>query len=173
MSTSLDELERLVGLLIAEQKRHADLFARQRAAMISLNADETARIVAEQEQARTRLSAIENRRKALSLQIARELRVALPPETLPTLSQLAGAIPDLKRRQRLLSMRDELRGLVEQVSSASHVAGRLAGTMLGHLNSAIRLLSAAMNDAGTYTRNGAPRISTAGPARMGVVEAVG
>lgn len=173
MSATLDELERLLNLLINEQKRQAELLTQQKTAMSSLNADETVRIANEQEQARTRLAAIETRRKALSLQAVRELRINLPPNTAPTLAQIAAAVPDVTRRNRLLAARQELRKLAEQVSAASHVTGRLAGAMLGHLNTAMRLLAGAMRDAGTYTRSGTTRFGSGTPARIGVVEAVG
>jgi hypothetical protein len=105
----------------------------------------------------------------MGLQLARELRLAVPAGQEPTLSQLATAIGDSPARQRLLGRRDELRAVVGDVATASQVTGRIAGAMLGHLNSALRLLAAAMRDAGTYNRKGSPRCSGG----LGAIELIG
>jgi hypothetical protein len=45
----------------------------------------------------------------------------------------------------------------------------LAGAVLGHLNTVVRLIAGAVEQAGVYTKQGVPQVS----ARIGVIEAVG
>jgi hypothetical protein len=168
MSATLDELERLLAITAAEQRKLIALLLKQRDAMRQLRADEIERLVAEQEQSRMRLAGVEPRRRATVLAAARELK--LPPSAEPpSLAQLAEACPDPLRRARLTVARSELRELSGQLAQAGHVVGRLSGAVLGHLNVAMRILKSAMRDAGTYTRNGAPgRLG-----RLGAMEVVG
>jgi hypothetical protein len=165
----LDELERLLALLITEQRKLHTLLCRQRDAMKVLRSDVMEEVMREQESVRGRLAAIETRRKVVALQAARELRIALQPNQEPTLTQLITAAPDPARKARLTALRDQLRTTLHEVAAASHIAGRLAGAVLGHLNTAMRVLQSAMRDAGTYTRTGTPKM---GP-RLGAVEVVG
>ena len=58
---------------------------------------------------------------------------------------------------------------MQQISNRVTVAGRLAGALLGHLNTAVRLIAGAVEQAGLYTRDGSPKVS----GRIGVMEAVG
>jgi hypothetical protein len=69
----------------------------------------------------------------------------------------------------LLKLREELRSLIGQVATKNHIVGKLAAAVLGHLNTAIRLVAGVVEHAGLYTRNGVPRMA----ARIGVMEAVG
>lgn len=156
-ASTADELDKALGQLATEQRRLLQLLHRQRDAMKVLDAPAIEQVVREQEASRTRLSSIDSRRKALSLALARELKLPLQPGQEPTLRALASSITDSSARKRLTDRRDELRALAEELAAASHVAGRIAGAVLGHVNSALRLLASAMSDAGTYTRNGAPR----------------
>lgn len=167
MSATLDELERLLGLVVTEQRNLHGLLVRHRAAMAALRTVEIDEIARSQEQVRVRLAAIESRRRLLTAQAARELALPASPE--PTLTQLAERMTDRARRQRFTALRDELRAVAQEVAAASHVAGRVAGAVLGHLNTAMRLLQGAMRDSGTYTRSGAPRMG----GRLGAVNAVG
>lgn len=169
MSATLDELERLLGLLVSEQRKLRASLDRQRAAMQSLDARSIEQIVSEQEGIRTRVVAIETRRRAISLQAARELRLQLAPNTDPSLTQLMSVVTDPLRRGRLQVLRDELRQVLQELAASSHVAGRLAGAVLGHLNTAMRVLQSAMRDAGTYSKTGAPKMG----GRLGALEAVG
>jgi hypothetical protein len=69
----------------------------------------------------------------------------------------------------LLGLRDELRSVIEQIQRRTHVAGRLAAAVLGHLNTVVRVLAGAVEQAGVYTKHGTPHVAT----RIGVMEAVG
>ena len=84
-----------------------------------------------------------------------------------TLAQIAAAHP--QAGPKLLGQRDELKKLIKQISDRTHVAGRLASAVLGHLNTAMRLFAGAVGQSGTYTKHGTPKVA----ARIGVMEAVG
>jgi hypothetical protein len=83
-----------------------------------------------------------------------------------TLAQIAAGAG--QNGPKLLALRDELKSLVKQAADRSHVAGRLASAVLGHLNTAMRLFAGAVGQTGVYTKHGVPRVST----RIGVMEAV-
>jgi hypothetical protein len=110
-----------------------------------------------------RIAALDGKRKTLVNQLA--AMVKLPANT--TLKRLAEAIP--QHKQALLSLRDQLKAKVTEVATRSTVAGRVAGALLGHLNTVVRLLAGAVEQAGIYTKQGTPQVST----RIGVIEAVG
>jgi hypothetical protein len=69
----------------------------------------------------------------------------------------------------LLGKRDVLRTLAGDVALRANVANKLAGAVLGHLNTAVRAIAGAVKNAGVYTKSGAPRVT----GRIGVIEAVG
>lgn len=164
---AFDELERLLGLLVTEQRKLHALLVQQRQAMTKLDHRGIERLVSEQEQVRSRIASAETRRRSVTVQVARDLRMNVQGE--PSISQLMAATPEPLRRARLQVVRDELRQTLQLLAEESHVTGRLAGAVLGHLNTALRVLQSAMRDAGTYTRSGAPRMG----GRLGAVEAVG
>jgi hypothetical protein len=84
-----------------------------------------------------------------------------------TLSQIGQLHPE--KNASLQQLRDELKRTIRQVQSRSHVAGRVAGAVLGHLNTVVRLLAGTVERAGVYTKSGVPQVS----ARIGIMEAVG
>jgi hypothetical protein len=163
MSRQVAELETVLVQLIAEHEKLLRSLESHQAAMKKLDMkamDETGRL---QEVTRLRITGLETKRKSLVEQVAASLRLPGPP----TLLKLAEALPLFKTR--LLALRDQLRARVAQVASRAQVAGRLAGAVLGHLNTAVRLLAGAVEQAGLYTKHGVPQVS----ARIGVMEAVG
>jgi hypothetical protein len=167
----LDELERSLRLVLADQKRLAELLIAQRECMRQLKAGEIEKFGADVATIRQRIAASDGRRKLLTMTVARELGVSAKE---PTLAMLIAAMKDPVRAARLAKLRDELRAAVMEVAAASHVAGRLAGAVLGHLNMAVRTLSGAINGGGShaggaYTRTGSPRVG----GRIGVIEALG
>jgi hypothetical protein len=83
------------------------------------------------------------------------------------LTKLADLYP--QRRQSLFKLRDELRGVASTISNRTKVSSRLAGAVLGHLNTVVRLLAGAVERAGVYTKAGVPRVAN----RIGIMEAVG
>src|SRR5699024_9243792 len=116
-----------------------------------------------QESTRLRIATLDVKRRNLAIQIGKLIR--LPGE--PTLAQLSQAFP--ARAVPLRHLRDELRTLVLAIQSRTTVGARLAGAVLGHLNTAVRLIAGAVQQAGVYTRNGTPKVA----ARIGAIEAVG
>ena len=160
----LPDLEALLQQLATEHRRLLALLEAQQEAMrrIDLAAMDVARN--QQEACRLRITAAENKRRLLVGQMAKLLRQE--PAAL-TLSKLAELHPH--RREPLLKVRAELTELASGIARRTHIAGKLAGAMLGHLNTVVRLLAGAVEKAGIYTKAGVPRVS----ARIGVMEAVG
>ena len=116
-----------------------------------------------QEASRLRVAALETKRRTVVALIARGLKL----DGRVTLTQIAELHPP--RRDALLALRDEIKQLAEAIATRSHIAGRLASSVLGHLNTVVRLLAGAVEKAGLYTKHGVPSVSS----RIGVMEAVG
>jgi hypothetical protein len=157
------ELENLLAQLITEHEKLLRLMETQQAAMKKLDFKSIEETSAQADAARLRIVNLENRRRAAARQLALTLRIAGEP----TLTKIADAIPESKTQ--LLNLRQKLKSLVTAISNRATVAGRLAGAVLGHLNTVVRLLAGAVEQAGLYTKNGSPKMST----RIGVMEAVG
>ena len=160
----LPDLEAVLQLLVAEHGKllaHLDL---QQAAMKAFDLKSMDTAAKLQEAARLRIASLETRRRGLVLQIARLSRLQ---ESDLTVSKLAELYP--QRGPQLVKLRDDLKALIHQISVRTTVSGKLAGAVAGHLNTVVRLLAGAVEQAGTYTKNGIPRVS----ARIGVMEAVG
>ena len=164
MSRFLPELENVLQMLVDEHRRLLAHVDAHQAAMRAFDLPALDAARNQQEACRLRVATLENRRKLLVLQIARALKS--DPNTL-TVRLLAELHPP--RREALLKQRGELKSLAEQVAARTLVAGRLAGAVLGHLNTVVRLLAGAVEKAGLYTKHGVPQVST----RIGVMEAVG
>ena len=163
MIQRISELENILGQLIAEHRKLLAYMETQQGGMKKLDLqkmDETAQL---QEACRLRLSGLEQRRRAVVAQIAKLARV----EGNLTVTQIAALHPP--RAAALLKLRDELKSLAEQVRIRAHIAGRVAGAVLGHLNKVVRLLAGAVEKAGIYNKNGVPQVSK----RIGLMETVG
>lgn len=163
MSRQLTELENVLELLIAEHKRMLAMLDAQQKAMKSMALDEMESNSHRQESSRLRIGGLEARRRLLVQQLAKLARL----NGNVTLAQVAQAFPP--NGPKLLALRDELKGLMKQISDRTHIAGKLAAAVLGHLNTAVRLFAGAVGQSGTYTKNGVPKVS----GRIGVMEAVG
>lgn len=160
----LPELEMILQQLLNEHARLLRHLEDQQVAMKAFDLKAMDAAARQQEASRLRIASLETRRRATVLQIARLLKI---PEKELTLARLAELHP--ARAQALLASRDELKRLVGQISNRTHVVGRLAAAVVGHLNTVMRLLAGAVEQAGIYTRSGVPQVS----ARIGVMEAVG
>ena len=162
MSRLVLELESLLNEMIAENQRLLHHLMLQQSAMkrFDLPAMDTAG--KHQEASRLRVAGLEARRRGVVAQFSREQgsRIDL------TIADIAALDP--ARGPALLKQRAKLKDLVVQVSSRAQVASRLAGAVLGHLNTVVRLLAGAVEKAGLYTKYGVPQVS----ARIGVMEAV-
>ena len=164
MSRLLPELESVLHSLVAEHRRllaHVEL---QQAAMKAFDLKALDESRNQQEASRLRVAALENKRRAIVALIGKTLRVDGQGLTITRLAELQPA-----RREALFKLRDELKGVAAQISARTHVAGRLAGAVLGHLNTVVRLLAGAVEKTGVYTKQGVPRVAS----RIGVMEAVG
>ena len=163
MSRALSDLEAVLRQMMAEHRKLLEQLDTQQAAMKTLNLKGMAEAAAHQEGARVRLTLLENQRRALAGQLARELRI----EGQVTLSKLAKLHP--AQASSLLQLRRDMRETIEAIRVRTKVSSRLAGAVLGHLNTVMRLLAKAVHRAGVYTKEGTPKI----PGRIGVMETIG
>jgi hypothetical protein len=118
----------------------------------------------QQEASRLRIGMLENKRKNLVNQIGKLLKHEGSPLTVTRIAEL-----NPQRGPLLMKLREDLRNTVQQASAKSHIAGKLAGTVLGHLNTVVRLLAGTVENAGVYSKHGVPQVAN----RIGVMEAVG
>jgi hypothetical protein len=163
MSRTILEIESILQQMIVEHRKLLKHLESHQAAMKKMSLDEMDKCGNQQEATRLRIASLETTRKALVNKLMKEHK--LGGEI--TISRLAQAFP--QRGPGLLIMRDELKKIVAQIQHRSHVAGRLAGAVLGHLNTVVRLIAGAVERAGIYTKRGVPQMSN----RIGVMEAVG
>ena len=163
MSRQLIELETILRQLIDEHRKLLRHVEAHQAAMKLLDLRAMDAAQQQQEAARLRIASIENRRRLASITLARQAGLAGEP----TVGRLAEAYP--ARARELSQLRDELKQVIIEVTSRTHVAGKLAGAVLGHLNTVVRVIAGAVEQAGVYTRQGTPRVA----GRIGVVDAVG
>ena len=164
MTRLLPELESVLQSLVNEHRRLLAHLEAQQAAMKAFDLPALDDSRNQQEASRLRVATLENKRRAIVAMLAKALRVEGRELTLTRLADLQPA-----RRDALLKLRDELRDLAARITARTHVAGRLAGAVLGHLNTVVRLLAGAVEKTGVYTRQGVPRVAS----RIGVMEAVG
>jgi len=163
MQRQLAELESVLTMLVAEHRKLLTFTDAQQAAMRSVDLTALDAAVNGQEACRLRITTLEVRRRGLAVQLAKGQRVEQPV----TLTKLADLYP--QRRQSLFKLRDELRDVASTISNRTKVSSRLAGAVLGHLNTVVRLLAGAVERAGVYTKAGVPRVAS----RIGIMEAVG
>ena len=162
MSRQVFELETLLAQLIDEHKKLVGHLDRQQAAMRAFDLKTMDEVVRLAEATRLRIAGMESKRRALITAIARAHRMS----QMPTLPDIATMYPP--SAPKLLKLRDELKSAIQSVQKRSNIAGKVASAVLGHLNTAVRLLSSTVKHAGTYTKQGTPRVSN----RIGVMEAV-
>lgn len=157
------DLETVLQQMADEYRKLLKHVEAQHAAMKALDGARIDEMTHLQEAARLRLATMEHKRRTLVLQIARLLRLTGEPK----IPALAEHFP--QRKAALLSARDGLQAAIKDVAAKNHIAGRLAGAVLGHLNTAIRLFAGVVDTGGLYTKQGMPRVA----GRIGRMEAVG
>jgi hypothetical protein len=157
------ELEILLQQLIDEHRKLLGYVEAHQVAMKAFDLKAMDAAARQQEAARLRIATIENKRRAAVTAAARLLRLQGPL----TVTRLAESDP--QRGPTLLKLSAELKTLIYQIAQRTHVASRLAGAVVGHLNTVVRLLAGAVEQAGVYTKQGIPRVA----GRIGVMEAVG
>ena len=163
MSRQISELEAILGQLIVEHQKLLKHVELQHEAMKSFDLRTIEDSTHLQESTRLRIATFENKRRALVMQIARLHKI----NGEPTIQQIGAVCP--ARRDALMKLRESLKKLISQIATRTTIASKLAGAVTGHLNTAVRLLAGAVEQAGVYTKQGVPRVS----ARIGVMEAVG
>jgi hypothetical protein len=163
MQKEVAQLRIILQQLIAEHEKLLAHLSSQQSSMKKLDLPAIDKLTGLQDATRMRIAALDGKRKTLVNHLAALLKL---PGT-PTLSRLADAIP--QHKQTLLALRDHLKTKITEVATKSTIAGRVAGALLGHLNTVVRLLAGAVEQAGIYTKHGTPQVST----RIGVIEAVG
>lgn len=163
MNPLIAQLEQTMQSQIADHRALLVAVSQQRDAMKALDLGAMDEASRRQQQIRQRLTVMEARRRMLTEQLARSLRLA----GVPTVSAIAASLP--AHSGKLVALRDELRGLIEQIRVDTQIATRVAGAVMGHLNTVVRLIGSAVQHAGVYTRSGSPKVG----GRVGVMEAVG
>ena len=163
MQHQLAELEAALQQLVAEHRKLLGFVEAQYAAMRAMDLAALGVAAHGQEACRLRIATIEARRGKLAQLLARGAKTDGPV----TLAKLTTLYP--QRRDALLQLRDELKSVAGAIAARTKVAGRVAGAVLGHLNTVVRLFAGAVERAGVYTRDGTPHVSR----RIGVMEAVG
>jgi len=157
------ELEQTLRQLVNEHQRLLGLVDAHNAAMKVLDLARMDEAAAQQEATRLRIATLENRRRGLVSQLGRAHKL----EGKVTVQRLSELYP--QQGPNLLKLRDDLKAIITHLGTRTHVAGKVAGAVLGHLNTVVRLLAGAVEQAGLYTKQGVPRVSQ----RIGVMEAVG
>jgi hypothetical protein len=163
MSRQVSELQTLLTQLTMEHRKLLEQMDAQHAAMKKLDLKAMAELLNQQESGRLRINALEVKRRALVRAIAGSLKMTEEPK----LTRLAEMFP--QQGEALLKARSELREIGKRISQRAYISSKLAGGVLGHLNTVVRLLAGAVERAGLYTRRGVPRVAS----RIGVMEAVG
>lgn len=162
MQTS--ELEKLLAQLVNEHRTLLAAVEQHLEAMRTFKFERVSQATEAVEASRTRIMMLETRRRIVIQQLCRLNR--LPANA--TLAQLA-EVATPQGKANLLRLREELRAVTEQVARKTNISSRVAGAMLGHLNTVVRLVAGAVQQAAVYTKQGMPTVS----ARIGVMEAVG
>lgn len=163
MPPQVSELENLLTQMVAEHRRLLAQVERHAEAMKKIDLPTMEDAGRQQEACRLRISSLEQRRRYLMQQISRAVN---QPGAL-TLSLLAPMFP--AKSASLTKLRNELRDVAEQIARRTRISGKVAAAVLGHLNTAVRLVSGVVERAGLYTKRGIPRASR----RIGMMETVG
>lgn len=157
-AAALAELGRSLESLTAVHRELCESLQQQHAAMKRFDTEAMAGGVRWQESIHRRILRMEQQRRLLVQQLA---RAAGRSDDL-SLLQLADLYPQV--RDELLQCRTQLRTAAAEAARWSQACGRLAGGVLSHVNTALRILTRAT----TYGRAG----SFAAPPGRGRLEAV-
>lgn len=163
MSKTLIDLEAVLNQMLVEHGRLLAQLDAQQAAMKKFDLKGMTSTAQFQEASRIRLLSLDAQRRALAAQLARDLRI--PGEV--TLAGLARLHP--ARAAVLLQLRREMRESIDAIRLRTNISSRLAGAVLGHLNTTLRIFAGAIQKAGLYTKQGTPRLAS----RIGLMETIG
>jgi hypothetical protein len=157
------DLETVLKEMLDEHRKLLTLLEGQQEAMQALNVAAMESFRTRQEVSRSRILRLEDRRRGMVQQIARINQIKGEPK-IPAIAELYP-----QRKPQLLALRGELQIAMRAVADRSYIVTRLGSAVLGHLNTAMRILSSAVGNGGMYTNRGVPKVSR----RIGVMEAVG
>jgi hypothetical protein len=139
------------------------LINQQQQAMSQFDLKKMEDLVRLQDLSRRRIVSLESRRRKVIQQISRASGSRMDLK----LPEIAAMFP--QKGPALLKHRETLRDLIDQVGNRSRIASKLASSVVGHLNTMVRLVAGAVEKAGLYGSDGVPKMSS----RVGVIEAVG
>jgi hypothetical protein len=157
------DLEIILAEMLVEHHKLIKHLDSQQLAMQGLHLKEMEAARAQQEASRSRILSLENRRRLQVQQIARINQL----QTEPKIPQLAAMYP--QRKAQLMKLQADLKSVMQQIADKSFIGSKLASSVLGHLNTAMRILAGAVGGGGVYTQRGVPKMAR----RIGVMEAVG
>ena len=159
----LGDLETILQQLVTEHEKLLRQLDDQQTAMKKLDLKALEDISKLQEATRLRIALLETRRRTTVSQLSLALKI----QGLATLTKVLDASGT--HQPKLISLRDQLKALMDHIATRSHIASRLAGAVLGHLNTMVRLLAGAVEQPGVYTKHGTPQVT----GRIGVLETIG
>jgi len=162
MSAPIAELEKLLNAIVTEHRTLSDTVQAHQDAMRQFRFEDMTTAQEAIEASRTRMVIHEARRRMFVQQIVRLHK--LPANA--SLQQIADAAPQF--RKNLLKLRDDLKLITGQITRKTTISGKVAGALLGHLNTVVRVVAGAVQQAAVYTKQGMPTVS----ARIGIMEAV-
>ncbi|MFI5377891.1 MAG: flagellar protein FlgN [Tepidisphaerales bacterium] len=162
MPVQINDLQFLLQQLVAEHEKMLRLLEDQHRALRALDARRVQELSAQQEASRLRIAGLESRRRLILQQLCVASRLAGEP----TITRLAAMFP--QAGETLLALRDKLKSLAAAISNRAQIAGKVAGALLGHLNTVVRLIAGATEQAGLYNKQGVHAMAS----RIGVMEAV-
>lgn len=158
------ELEKLLAQLVHEHGILLNAVELHLEAMRTFKFERVAQATEAIESSRMRIVMLETRRRIVIQQLCRLNK--LPASA--TLAQIA-EVATPQGKANLLKLREALKQITTQVAKKTNVSSRVASAMLGHLNTVVRLVAGAVQQAAVYTKQGMPTVS----ARVGMMEAVG
>lgn len=143
----LDELEQCLVDLAAAHAELGEALDHQHEAMRRFDTAQMSRLARRQETTHRRILRLEAQRRRLASTAARAAGLAVDAP----LTAIADAWPP--RRERLLALRADLRRASADASERGQRCQRIAGSVLAHLNGALRLLtrSGLYQSGGTFT----------------------
>ncbi len=162
MAVQINDLQLILQQLVAEHEKMLRLLEDQHKALRALDAPRVQVLSAQQEASRLRIAGLDSRRRMIVQQLCMASRLAGEP----TITRLAAMFP--QAGQSLLALRDKLRALAAAVSNRAQIAGKVAGALLGHLNTVVRMVAGVTEQARLYNKQGVHTVSK----RIGMMEAV-
>jgi hypothetical protein len=163
MTAQIAELEKILAQQLIEHRSLLTHVDQHLGALRTLRFDVVQTAATAIEQSRTRVVMLEVKRRAVMQQLSRLYKLPLDA----SLQQVAETLP--QHRGTLMKLRDQLKQITADIARKTTVSSRVSGAMLGHLNTVVRLIAGAMQQASVYTRQGVPTVA----GRIGVMEAVG